>query len=147
MIRDAFQGVTLGHGIGLFEGQGLDDYADAATCKIYRDKDQKDDWKNISTEDLNHCYSSLSFLDAEGMRFHLPAFLIAELYGELGVDPIFHLTHLDDFAKSKLVLLSNTQRNAIREFLLLVRDEPDYLFNRPMIEQALENYWIKAGSD
>lgn len=31
LIRDAFDGVTLGDGIGLLQGQGLDDYADSET--------------------------------------------------------------------------------------------------------------------
>jgi hypothetical protein len=36
-IETAFTGVTLGqNGIGLHEAQGLDDYADAATCAAYR---------------------------------------------------------------------------------------------------------------
>ena len=53
-------------------GQGLDDdYEDAATCEALRLTDEKDDWSKIAVADLNQCYSSLSFFDAEGMRFHL----------------------------------------------------------------------------
>jgi hypothetical protein len=74
-IREAFHGVTLGNGIGLLEGQGLDDYEDEATRKAYRERDEKHDWERIPVEALNRCQSSLSFFDAEGMRFHLPAFI------------------------------------------------------------------------
>lgn len=140
-IREAFRGVTLGKGVGLFEGQGLDDYEDAGTRRAYRAKDQKDDWKSISVENLNQCYSSLSFFDAEGMRFHLPAFLIAQLDRSLRVDPVFHLTHLDNWAKSKFVLLTKAQRDAVRDFLILIQDDPDFEFYRPHIEAALANYW------
>src|SRR4051812_12445181 len=69
-IEAAFAGVALGGGVGLQEAQGLDDYADDETCAAYRANDEKDNWHRISTEALNRCHSSLSFFDAEGMRFH-----------------------------------------------------------------------------
>jgi hypothetical protein len=146
-IRNAFRGVVLGSGVGLFEGQALDDYADAATRKASRDKDEKVHWESIPIENLNRCYSSFSFFDAEGMRFHLPAFLIAELEGTLGVSTVFHLTQLDDWARGKLVSLSETQREAIREFLLFIVDEPDYEFDRPNIRRALGEYWRSSPSN
>jgi len=146
-IRDAFRGVVLGSGVGLFEGQALDDYADAATRKACRDKDEKFHWEDIPVENLNRCYSSLSFFDAEGMRFHLPAFLTAELEGTLDVSPVFQLTELDDWAKGKLVSLSEVQREAVREFLLFIVDEPDHEFDRPKIRRALGEYWRSGPSN
>jgi Family of unknown function (DUF6714) len=146
-IREAFRGVTLGNGTGLHQAQGIDDYADNATCEQYREQDEKHDWEQISVDDLNRCYSSPCFFDAEGMRFHLPAFLIAELKGELDVDPVFHLTQLDDYAKSKLVLLSQAQREAVRKFLLFIKDDPRYEFYRPDIERALAEYWNGDGDE
>jgi hypothetical protein len=140
-IREAFRGVTLGSGIGLLEGQGLDDHENEATCRAYREQDEKHNWERIPIEALNRCHSSLSFFDAEGMRFHLPAFLIAELNGDMDVGAVFHLTHLDDYARSKLVTLSSEQRKAVREFLLCLQDAPDYEFDRPQIERALSEYW------
>ena len=142
-IRKAFNGVTLGGGVGLLEGQALDDYADEATRKAVRERDEKDNWECIPVETLNSCESSLCFFDAEGMRFHLPAFLIVVLAGEERgiISPVPALTRLDDFAMSKLVALSKEQREAVREFLLFIRDAPDYDFDRPYIERALSNYW------
>ena len=52
VISSAFKGVSLGNGIGLTEAQGLDDYADAATCAAYREKDEKDDWERITSDEL-----------------------------------------------------------------------------------------------
>jgi hypothetical protein len=140
-IRDAFQNVTLGNGVGLIEGDAIDDYADDATRKAYRFKDEKINWERIPVEALNHYHASLSFFDAEGMRFHLPAFLIAELNDDLKSSVVFHLTHLNDFARGKLGMLSHGQREAIREFLLFIRDKPDYRFDRPDIERELLDFW------
>ena len=86
LVRRAFYGVTLGNGVGLLHGQGLDYYADRQTLAQYRAKDEKLDWTRIGVTELNRCHSSLSFFDAEGMRFHLPAYLIADLEGTLNQD-------------------------------------------------------------
>ena len=114
LIEESFSGVTLGRGIGLREAQGLDDYANAETCAAYRAGDEKDDWSRISVNDLNACYGSRSFFDAEGMRFHPPAFLIAELNGGYLQDMTFQLAWLNDYSIGQYSLLSPAQRKAVR---------------------------------
>lgn len=143
-IEEAFRGVVLGNGIGLKEAQGLDDYADEATLVEYRSRDEKLDWAAIPAVDLNQCYSSLSFFDAEGMRFHLPAFLIAESNGLFKQDVIFTLTCFDFGNLSRFSHLSREQRAAVRQFLLLPKSSPGREFVQPMIDQALAGYWIEA---
>jgi len=145
LIRAAFRDVRLGNGVGLRQGRGLDDYADATTLAEYRSRDEKDDWSRIPLEDLNHYGGSLCFFDAEGMRFHLPAFLLADVEGTLTTDLLFHLAHyLEPGALSRFDLLSESQRRAVREYLLLrlsrARDEKND-FVQPMIEKALAEYW------
>jgi hypothetical protein len=142
VIEGAFAGVTLGGGVGLQEAQGLDDYADAATCAAYRADDEKDDWRRISAEALCRCNSSLSFFDAEGMRFHLPAYLIADLRGDYGFGMAFCLTQISDYDRY-FRLLSHTQRKAVRSFLLHILDDRDYEFDRPHILRALDEYWTE----
>ena len=144
-IEAAFAGVTLGTGVGLQEAQGLDDYADAETCAAYRAKDEKDDWHRLPTEALNHCHSSLSFFDAEGMRFHLPAYLLADLRGDYGSGMAFCLTQSHDF-DGYFGLLSEAQRRAVRAFLLHIADDPEYQFDHPHIVRALNEYWTDAAS-
>jgi hypothetical protein len=145
LIETAFRDVTLGNGIGLRQGEGLDDYADEKTLAEYRSKDEKDDWSRISVEELNCCSASLSFFDAEGMRFHLPAFLIADLEGTFRrEDVLFLLTYSEHDALSHFTLLSKSQRHAVREYLLLrlANAYPDEIgFIGPRIEKALAEYW------
>jgi hypothetical protein len=140
-VETAFAGVKLGGGVGLQEAQGIDDYADAATCAAYRSTDEKDDWHRIPVEALNQCYSSLSFFDAEGMRFHLPAYLIADLHGDYEFGMAFCLTQGSDHYFS---LLTREQRSAVRAFLLHILDEPDCQFDRPHILRALAGYWADS---
>ena len=144
-IEAAFAGVKLGVRVGLQEAQGLDDYADAETCAAYRANDEKDDWHRIPAEALQHCNSSLSFFDAEGMRFHLPAYLLADLRDDYGFGMAFCLTQTSDYDRY-FRLLSGAQRRAVRAFLLHILDEPDYQFDRPHILRALDDYWTEPAS-
>jgi hypothetical protein len=141
LIRNAFRGVTLGKGVGLLQGQGLDDYADAKTLADYRAQDEQEDWSRLPVEKLNSCSSSLSFFDAEGMRFHLPAYLVADLEGTLTQDVIFHLTYTDHDAMSRFEMLSADQREAVRRFILLRFDVAGNSFTAPLLEAALDGYW------
>lgn len=144
LIEEAFTGVTLGKGGGLRQAQGLDDYADADTCGRYRAEDEKEDWRRIPIEALNACNSSLSFFDAEGMRFHLPAFLVADLRGDYGFGMAFCLTHLSDYNLAQFSLLSPMQRAAVRSYLLFIVDDQDYAFDREHIQRALDVYWTET---
>jgi hypothetical protein len=144
-VRDAFHCVPLGNGIGLLEAQAIDDYKSDQTRAKYRNTDEKDDWSRIPAKKLNDYYSSLSFFDAEGMRFHLPAFIVAELEGTYTQDVVFHLTYSRQENLSRFDLLNSSQRQAVREFLLLrLAQYSEWPENptTPMIEQALDTYWL-----
>lgn len=143
-IQEAFRNVSLGDGIGLREAQAIDDYESEQTRAAYRQADEKHNWSRIRTTDLNNCHSSLSFFDAEGMRFHLPAFLIADLQGAFTQDVVFHLTYSQHDNFSRFALFDTAQRQVVRDFLLLRLAELNEWPNNPqtpMIEQALAGFW------
>lgn len=141
-IKSAFAGVTLGNGVGLWEAQAIDYYEPKVVQKRNRTKDEKEDWNRLNYEDLQRCQSSLSFFDADGMRFHLPAFILASLDDTVG-DLIIHLTRLTPYAKSQLTLLNRAQRHAIVMYLHWCLEQADYQFERPAIQKALSEYWEK----
>jgi hypothetical protein len=143
LIQKAFSRVKLGQGMGLWQAQGVDDYADAATLAKLRGRDEKEDWSRISVEDLNTCDSSLCFLDDLGMRFHLPAFLIAALQsGYQGVTLISRLISRLT-GGNRFSLLSKAQREAVRAFLRHIVDLPEYQFERRDVLRALNGYWAE----
>lgn len=74
------------------------------------------------------------------MRFHLPAYLIADLAGTLNNGIIFHLTYSEGLWRFEE--LSASQCEAVVEFLLLRLSDPDCDFDRPLIEKALAEYWM-----
>lgn len=141
LIRSAFEGVTLGNGVGLMQAQGLDDYLSHEVLDEYRLQDEKEDWTAISAEKLNRCHSSLSFFDPEGMRFHLPAFLIGDLDGTFDFGVVFRLTYTSAQSKSDFSLFTATQRMAIREYLMLRLADPQYDFEHDLIERSLARDW------
>lgn len=52
------------------------------------------DWSSIEPDFLDSHSASLSFFSEAGLRYFLPAYLIADLRGQLSVaDPVFHLTN------------------------------------------------------
>ena len=52
------------------------------------------DWRDLEAGFLDEHYCALSFFSEAGFRYFLPAYLIADLQGELSTaDPVFHLTH------------------------------------------------------
>ena len=140
-IKTAFSNVMLGHGVGLFEAQGIDDYENKEVCQKLRSKDETSQWENIPIEHLNQCYSSLSFFDAEGMRFHLPAFMLLELKeGSDYVNIVFHLTSRTTINK-QFRLLNKSQKKAVRSFLQHLLKDIDHEFDWPKIQRALNDFW------
>ncbi|MBN9517080.1 hypothetical protein J0H58_00950 [bacterium] len=148
-VAALIRGVTLGEGVGLLQGQGLDDYALPAKLAEYRAKDEKDDWSRIPPVILDQCNSSLSFFDAEGMRFHLPAYLLADLEEKTqAADVVFTLTYKGIGGAEVFELLSEPQREAVRQFLLLKLAEMTGWEGEtpasPMIRAALNSVWATS---
>jgi hypothetical protein len=126
-ILTAFENVKLEDGVGIWEGQGIDDYADTKTMAELRAKDEREHWQNIPYQDLVTCSSSLSFFDAKGMRFCLPQLLVFDLLADEifdgtanhSPDVVFTLGHkLDEpYQKSRFELFDKPQIQAIIHFL------------------------------
>ena len=143
IIEAAFSGVALGEGIGLFEAQAIDDYETEDVQKQRRLNDEKINWNSIPYDVLHNCHSSLSFFDADGMRFHLPAYIIGSIKGEVD-DPIFHLTYMSDYMESRLVSLNVEQQRAVMAYLTWCLTENEYAFDYPNITRALAEYWERS---
>lgn len=138
-IEDAFAGTQLGEGIGLFEANGLDDYASEDERRKLRSSDEKHDWKRIARSDLNKCYTSPWFFDAKGFVFHLPAFLIAELNDQHPYGFIDRLFRTEEHPQGWRNLLTAKQRDAIIATLILIREHPNYERDTKEIDVAIES--------
>lgn len=82
-ICDAFAGVKLGNGVGMREAQCMDDYIkpDSLVYQQARADDERDDWLSVALtwwfDNRNADGDTpFSFMDAKGLYFHLPAWLV-----------------------------------------------------------------------
>lgn len=127
----------------------------------------KTDWRDLDPVFLDHApdglASALSFFSDEAFRFYLPAYLIADLRGQLErADVLFHVTcGLEDAAKTKqlnprrygartwfdsashrLSTLDGIECRAIVAYLeWKLASNALASFERTTIEQALRNFW------
>ena len=144
MIEAAFAGVTLGDGVGLQEAQGLDDRETAATLAAYRASDEKEDWRRIPAEKLSRCWTSPSFFDAKGMRFHIPAFIVAALRGLYRQDFEIPLTNGLAHQEGTFALLNAAQQNAVRAYLLFLAEDDDNSYMRADLLRSVEACWSQS---
>ena len=143
LIRRAFDGVSLGDGIGLRQADAIDGHKSAAEQAQARQRDEKEDWSALSRADLHYFQASLSFFDAAGMRFHIAPFMLAEIDGE-GDAALFHLKNLDAYSLARFTLLTPAQRAAVIAFLQWCLANPLYAHDAPAIGRALDEYWRPA---
>lgn len=139
-IDQAFGDVSLGDGIGLFESQAIDDYATEKAQQAERSRDERQDWRLIDEGDLSYAHSSLSFVDAKGMAFLLPAYMVASLDRDFGHDPVFHLTQC---GYELFIELDHAQKKAVLHYLEWVATNPDYEFDRPHVIKSINEFWSR----
>ena len=137
-IRNSFESVTLGDGIGLREADMIDSCGSNEERQSARDLDEKDCWRNIGADVLNSCYVSPGYLDARGFLFHLPAFLIAELTDEFDFGFIDRLVESKPRSTDWIALLDNVQSDAVIETLMLVKQHPEYHNRGDAFDRAVE---------
>jgi len=139
-IDVAFDGVMLCTGTGLWESDGIDDYRGPEELGLLREKDEKLDWRRIRADDLNHCNAAPSFLDAQGLYFHAPAFLTAELRGECNHDVIGRLIYNSFGSPEFRQLLTPAQRHAIIACISFYGSISHYSYAPADISNAILRY-------
>ena len=129
----------------------------------------KSDWRLLTPEFLDSApdgfASALSFFSDEAFRFYLPAYLLADLRGQLQrVEVLFHLTHgLDNDSRSQFVnplrygnrthfdsachrfaIFDAAQAAAIARYLQHKVDSAEVDLERRVAREALDNYWLRG---
>jgi hypothetical protein len=130
----------------------------------------KSDWRALDARFLDRApdgyASALSFFSDEAFRYFLPAYLLADIDDSLeSVDPVFHLCHgVDDKMRDQAVnprryggrtwfdekrhrfsVFLPAEARAIAAYLQYKADRDE--FNRPLIGQAIKNYWAERAAE
>ncbi|PID90429.1 MAG: hypothetical protein CSA97_02940 [Bacteroidetes bacterium] len=136
-IRTAFKGVKLEDGIGLREGMGMDDYAPPSRLQELRQKDEREDWTAIPFREICGWYEdAFCYMDAKGLRFHLPQYIIADLLEEELAAQGIHMSYdpfwvVERFTEEDIAFYSQPQILAIVHYLeylieLQVQEDREY---------------------
>ncbi|MCP4976836.1 MAG: hypothetical protein GY931_11800 [Maribacter sp.] len=157
LIETAFKNVRLGDGIGIFEAEAIDNYASEKETLKARAKDRKEwkNWTEIPREVIETFCSVLCFVDLEGMRFVLPAYMKFSVENHktnasasidspiyaLSSNPVFVEPEVDKcFTKEQYVVFAK-----FLKFMVLDAGE-DYV-DSFSASQAYEKYWAKYDSN
>ena len=141
-IQSAFTDVRLGNGIGLLEAEAWDMCVDPAKPAEARTRDERKSWQSIPEKDLEFSTATaLCFTDAEGYRFLLPAFMLAELNLKFDVWTVIHLSLVGDVKREKHTLLNKSQLQTVIDFLELYLEVRGNELQQPSIKISLNLYW------
>ena len=138
-IKKVFLKVQRGGGVTLHETAVLDHYGSEEMQRHARRKDNDRHWWDVRDEWIEAFggVGGLSFLDAEGFRYYLPAYMSYWLRS--GQEPnllTFHLENPNRYGFD--TLFSPTEKSTIAKFLDYVRIH--FQENRHA-KRALDNYW------
>jgi hypothetical protein len=152
IIEEAFSGIELGDGVSLHETVVIDNYGSLKERQAARQPDEKHDWKQlVGDPELVQIsgVGGLSFYDAAGLRFHLPAYLSLAVMdfdredaGNVLEDFMFHLTHVCEYNVGRFSVLNHAQRQCVRDVLIFLRGE--YELESVELDQAIEGYWTSG---
>ena len=149
MIATAFADVRLGDGVSLHETVVIDNYGTDAERAAARVDDEREDWqKLVSNPDFAtiRWIGGFNFYDAEGLRFHLPAYLTlavrdfeCERCGDVLEGLMFALTSTSVYNHDRFSILTPAQRSCVREVLVYLRRT--YELESKELDQAILNQW------
>ena len=161
-IRAAFQGTPPPDPDGL-RGSGEGDEPFLLEAEFHH----VPDWRRVDVSFIDRAPdgfgSALSFFSSEAFRYYLPAYLLADLRDQLQqANPLFHLWHglVDDqrdtpvnerryggwtwfeAVSDRFRGFTPAEVSAIVAYMRYKAEHDELGLDRPMIEQALRNYWL-----
>jgi hypothetical protein len=149
-IRDAFADVRLGEGISLRWAEAIDDMNDQRTpteLNALRRSEVTDDWAAVPASELDSAF--IAHLDAEGLRYYLPALMLrlldnyeaAELWS---IGTIVALDQRERHPPGFLELLTESQRTAVALYVRALPDLVDlHRDDAALITRAFRAVWSR----
>lgn len=143
-LQEAFRDVKLGNGVGLYEALEIDSYSRDEMREKARERDEKDNWERLGPNELRGTLVALGYLDPEGMRFYLPAYLRAEIISPFIDDllPTLVITVRLNAEDGPLSLLTDSQRAVVRDCLIHIMQERTDSPDEDVICQAVQETWL-----
>lgn len=132
-IERAFAGVRLEDGVSLQEADVIDcqgwlEPSDPLRLEA-RKNAETEDWRRIPESVIAHMYWALSFVDAKGMRFNLPAYMVFSVKHHrsscsTSIDSAIYAMSRED---ARFADFSGPQRAAVRHFIKYMANNANFM--------------------
>lgn len=142
LIEKAFDGVPKSVEVTLRVARGYDDYLPESQMSELRAKDIDKRWQEVTDEDLQEYWDVHPFLDPEGFRYYIPAFMIWCIRYYNSSDLATGQWTLSSLwlEPEKLEILNSAQCKAIVEFLKFAIDAFDE-FDSKDAKKLYDDFW------
>lgn len=154
-IRAAFNEVSRGLGVSLHEAHAIDNYKSDVERRNARNLDTDKSWEDVPDKDIEYFFDVFSFLDVEGFRYYLPAYMVwAIKYFDVSDscsrdNVIYSLSPYSTLAERNHQVFSSfnsAQCRAICRFLRFMQSNSSYA-DAEAASAALEAYWARYCSE
>lgn len=148
-IETAFKDVELKDGIGIYEADEIDM---GSSPKIIQKGNNKDrmwwkSWKDIEDKYVASYSSVMDFMDSQGIKWALPAYMIYSINyykeGSFSVDTTIYTLERGALGHDKLDLFTPEQKKAIAHFLQYMVEVGDEWVDAGSAKTALEKEWAR----
>ena len=163
-IRREFAAVPFPSHCGLHAAMAQDDWVDdaATLTEITKRDDFVDGWWNVPIEHLQSCMMALSYLDAHGIAFYLPAYMVALVerpadFDTAGRASSFQVVlamlppdrdpELKRYFLSRFSSIDGARKHVCRQFLIYISESGAYdeHAKRAAREAMAHEFWSSLG--
>jgi len=150
-IEDVFGDVRLGNGLSLSQARALDQMEPPEAVKLARGTDTEERWQDIADDKIEEFHYALTYLDPEGLRYHLPRFMLFSLQhpglDSPAVDAAVYACDFGDDLQDEVMAqfnsMSRRQMRAIAHFLVFVAESRDEDYDTLVAAMAVESFWYQ----
>jgi hypothetical protein len=150
-IHEVFGKVQLGAGLSLHQAGAMDLMLTPEEVQQSRRLDSETRWQDIPDAKVEEFHYALTFMDPEGMRFHLPRFLVYSLehpgLDSPAVDAAVYACDfgddVDDQVLGQFNAMSRRQMRTIADFLVFVAESKDEDYDVLVAAMAVESFWYQ----
>jgi hypothetical protein len=151
-IENAFAEVRRGNGITLHETDVVDACGSARERAKARKRDTDERWQDVPDDDIESHQSALCFLDPEGFRYYLPAYMRWSLLHYKSSDSlasdstIYSLgpagnKGVTDWNRERWGVFTERQTQVILAYLRFMVEHGDGCSDNFMADLAINAYW------
>ena len=151
-IHAAFGQARLGDGLSLHQAWAMELLQPPEDVLAARALDTEQRWQDIPDDKVEEFHFALTFMDPEGLRFHLPRFMVFSLehpgLDSPAVDAAVYACDFGDESMEQEVLkqfnaMSRRQMRMIAKFLMHVAEASDEHYDTMVAAIAVDAFWYQ----